>query len=870
MVADSNDIEALLEDDIKLVAQKLVNMVAAANHTATDHRSSSRDETDVPMCDDRTAAVPSDASSSYAISSTSSSSTATILKHTSSSSLSPPQPPDTAILTSTTINNVKNNNNNSNHDHHGHTNGVIGDESSSPSSTPNNSVNNVGKTNGCDAGDDTHLSNDNNGDTAAADTTTINSNGGNHEGEPSPEEPSAMEVSEDDGPWKDIQIDPTGETPLPNGLVAICGVVQPPFYREQDSDRPFRFTNQLSFLKSILTKYICRYKAAKPFIVPVDSVKFKIPHYYLVIRQPMDLGTVKNRINFLWYDNAAECIADLRLIFSNCYRFNPPQDSVYKAGKKLEEYLDDKLKEMPAEEEEIPCPPRPSYDEYQKLIKQSPETPRTGSISEHSENGDFWPYGPIKMTTRSERGVMVRKPSKDLPEPITTPQPRPPTVKKVPLNQPMRTCLEFVKDLFGKKHAEYAWPFWQPVNPVEYPDYAQKIKRPMDLSTIKTKLESGQYITLNDYANDMRLMFSNCLRYNTPESAIIEQARKLREQFEYQFSRLPDEWHSQRLEVPKHNHTSNHNHSRTSTPPVTPVSLRISTGGSGGASASASFTKHHSFDNGSSHKRHKSSSGGTSGTINIISTHHRNNHSDSESKKSSSKAKSSSASTGNLGIDLTAFPAREARPSFPGTARIEQLEKHVATLTNALQTVLSSTSSNGNALGLNLSGFGIQQPHTPTSAPPILLNGGSAPPASRGRPRKNGMPAQPRNLNNNNNSARKAPKKQAQKRKVRHLSSSSEEEDDDRPDAGSNSAQPQFDPEDIEDLKMLKNDLENLRANDLQNVLRILQRTEPSLRCDDESNVEIDFEALQSSTLVALRKYVTSCMLNASGSSSLV
>ncbi len=77
------------------------------------------------------------------------------------------------------------------------------------------------------------------------------------------------------------------------------------------------------------------------------------------------------------------------------------------------------------------------------------------------------------------------------------------------------------------------------------------------------------------------------------------------------------------------------------------------------------------------------------------------------------------------------------------------------------------------------------------------------------------MPAQPRNLNNNNNSARKAPKKQAQKRKVRHLSSSSEEEDDDRPDGGSNSAQPQFDPEDIEDLKMLKNDLENLRGKHL-------------------------------------------------------
>lgn len=89
------------------------------------------------------------------------------------------------------------------------------------------------------------------------------------------------------------------------------------------------------------------------------------------------------------------------------------------------------------------------------------------------------------MTTRSERGVMVRKPSKDLPEPISTPQPKAPTVKKVPLNEPMKYCLDFVKDLFGKKHQEYAWPFYYPVDPIHYPDYGQKIKRPMDLSTIK-------------------------------------------------------------------------------------------------------------------------------------------------------------------------------------------------------------------------------------------------------------------------------------------------------------------------------------------------------------------------------------------------
>ena len=50
---------------------------------------------------------------------------------------------------------------------------------------------------------------------------------------------------------------------------------------------------------------------------------------------------------------------------------------------------------------------------------------------------------------------------------------------------------------------------------------------------------------------------------------------------------------------------------------------------------------------------------------------------------------------------------------------------------------------------------------------------------------------------------------------------------------------------------------------DLQNVLRLLQTTESSLKTDEESNVEVDFETLKPKTLVALRKYVNSCMLNA-------
>jgi len=51
-------------------------------------------------------------------------------------------------------------------------------------------------------------------------------------------------------------------------------------------------------------------------------------------------------------------------------------------------------------------------------------------------------------------------------------------------------------------------------------------------------------------------------------------------------------------------------------------------------------------------------------------------------------------------------------------------------------------------------------------------------------------------------------------------------------------------------------------AKDLKSVLRILQTTEPSIKCDNDENIEIDFEILKPETLIALRKFVSSCMLN--------
>lgn len=58
-------------------------------------------------------------------------------------------------------------------------------------------------------------------------------------------------------------------------------------------------------------------------------------------------------------------------------------------------------------------------------------------------------------------------------------------------------------------------------------DYPVIIKNPMDLSTVKKKLDKGVYKRSSEVATDMRLIFSNAMTYNAPNSKIYNYARTL-------------------------------------------------------------------------------------------------------------------------------------------------------------------------------------------------------------------------------------------------------------------------------------------------------------------------------------------------------
>ncbi|TDH72718.1 hypothetical protein CCR75_002517 [Bremia lactucae] len=77
--------------------------------------------------------------------------------------------------------------------------------------------------------------------------------------------------------------------------------------------------------------------------------------------------------------------------------------------------------------------------------------------------------------------------------------------------------------------SEYGWTFNNPVDPVQWniPDYFDIIKCPMDLGTIKKRLENEHYNSVEAFAGDVRLVFENCIAYNSSTNKFNIAAKQL-------------------------------------------------------------------------------------------------------------------------------------------------------------------------------------------------------------------------------------------------------------------------------------------------------------------------------------------------------
>jgi hypothetical protein len=134
----------------------------------------------------------------------------------------------------------------------------------------------------------------------------------------------------------------------------------------------------------------------------------------------------------------------------------------------------------------------------------------------------------------SSRGRTIKPPARHVVESIQ---------QQLPAH--FRRCKTLLDHLYSNKLQQGI--FNVPVNhsdtqaPFYAPGYLEVIKStPMDLGTVKNRLNNFEYMTVDEFAEDVRLVWKNAIAYNPPGNWIHDLAKDLSNQFEYELERIQD------------------------------------------------------------------------------------------------------------------------------------------------------------------------------------------------------------------------------------------------------------------------------------------------------------------------------------------
>lgn len=87
------------------------------------------------------------------------------------------------------------------------------------------------------------------------------------------------------------------------------------------------------------------HQSAWPFLMPVN--KDDVHDYYDVIKEPMDLSTMEQKLEMDQYTTPEDFTKDAALIFKNCRQYNSEGTPYTKSANKLEKFMWSKIKEIP-------------------------------------------------------------------------------------------------------------------------------------------------------------------------------------------------------------------------------------------------------------------------------------------------------------------------------------------------------------------------------------------------------------------------------------------------------------------------------------------------------------------------------------------
>uniref|UniRef100_A0A671MXH0 Bromodomain adjacent to zinc finger domain protein 1A n=1 Tax=Sinocyclocheilus anshuiensis TaxID=1608454 RepID=A0A671MXH0_9TELE len=107
----------------------------------------------------------------------------------------------------------------------------------------------------------------------------------------------------------------------------------------------------------LLTVDLVRHEDSWPFKKLVSRTQ--VPDYYDIIKKPIALSTIREKVNNCEYQTAAEYIKDVELMFSNCLEYNPSNTNEAKAGLRLQAFFHSELQRLGLAERMTPPQKQP-------------------------------------------------------------------------------------------------------------------------------------------------------------------------------------------------------------------------------------------------------------------------------------------------------------------------------------------------------------------------------------------------------------------------------------------------------------------------------------------------------------------------------
>ncbi|XP_042679120.1 protein polybromo-1 isoform X2 [Centrocercus urophasianus] len=233
--------------------------------------------------------------------------------------------------------------------------------------------------------------------------------------------------------------------------------------------------------------------------------KVQYPDYYAIIKEPIDLKTIAQRIQNGTYKSIHAMAKDIDLLAKNAKTYNEPGSQVFKDANAIKKIFN--MKKAEIEHSEL------AKSSLRLSNKRSAQGDRLSAITMALQYGS-------ESDEDAALAAAARYEGESEAESITS---------FMDTSNPLYQLYDTVRSCRNNQGQLISEPFFQLPSKKKYPDYYQQIKTPISLQQIRAKLKNHEYETLDQLEADLNLMFENAKRYNVPNSAIYKRVLKMQQ-----------------------------------------------------------------------------------------------------------------------------------------------------------------------------------------------------------------------------------------------------------------------------------------------------------------------------------------------------